>query len=85
MLPGAGIAALSIKVFTVNLGTTSNRSYMQDIAAAGNGEWVYSATGTDLDSVFQGIGQPQTCDDRAPGSGMIAFGGLNTGRSTEDP
>ncbi len=47
----------AIKVFTINLGVTTGSTYMQRIAAAGNGSWAYSATGTDLDSIFQNIGQ----------------------------
>jgi hypothetical protein len=50
----------AIKVFTINLGTNSNSAPMRNIAAAGNGSWAYSATGTDLDAIFQGIGQRLT-------------------------
>ncbi|MBL8027287.1 MAG: VWA domain-containing protein, partial [Fibrobacteres bacterium] len=47
----------AIRVFTINLGTNSNSTPMRNIAAAGGGSWAYSATGTDLDAIFQGIGQ----------------------------
>jgi len=46
-----------VKVFTINLGNQTNSTYMKNIAAAGKGSWAYSASGTDLDVIFQGIGQ----------------------------
>ncbi|OGJ84179.1 MAG: hypothetical protein A2268_10500 [Candidatus Raymondbacteria bacterium RifOxyA12_full_50_37] len=50
-------SGINFKIFTINLMTYSDTTYLKRIARQGHGTWSYSNSGADLDAIFYEIGQ----------------------------